>query len=88
MMELKDQRRFWAKVNVTDDVEDCWEWLSGRNKRGYGNFRLGSRKVLSHRLAYEEIHGPIPEDKVIRHSCDHPSCCNPNHLREGSSKII
>lgn len=62
----------------------CWEWLGAKDKDGYGKvWLLGSNK-RSHRAAYEIMCGPIPAGAVVRHTCDNPSCCNPDHLVTGS----
>lgn len=43
------------------------------------------RLVFAHRAAYEAINGPIPEDLLIRHTCDHTLCCNPAHHVPGTN---
>ena len=40
----------------------------------------------AHRVAYELHHGvELTADQHILHSCDHPPCVNPNHLRVGTN---
>lgn len=41
---------------------------------------------MAHRVAYEIARGPIPEGMLVRHSCDNPTCCNPDHLLIGTHK--
>jgi hypothetical protein len=40
--------------------------------------------LRTHRVAWEEANGPIPDGKCVLHSCDNPPCCNPEHLFLGS----
>lgn len=77
---LSDQQiaRFWAKIDQRGP-DDCWPWLAGRSK-GYGQFL----NYLAHRIAWFLTHGEIPAGAVIRHTCDNPPCCNPNHLVPGT----
>lgn len=68
-----------------NDPELCWNWIGsvgGRDDRGY--FALNGKKVQAHRLVYEIFNGPIADGMVIRHKCDNPRCCNPQHLIIGT----
>jgi hypothetical protein len=38
------------------------------------------RKTLAHRMAYEQVNGPIPAGCDVHHICGNPSCVNPEHL--------
>lgn len=78
--------RFWGYVHILGP-EDCWEWTAGRFERGYGQFRLGSRKVKAHRCALELSLGrQLGVGMHSLHKCDNPPCCNPSHLFEGTIK--
>lgn len=75
--------RFWSYVEKQGPGE-CWPWRGGLFTNGYGQFRLGKRKIKAHRAAYELTHGPIPNGLIGRHTCDNPPCCNPAHVATGT----
>jgi hypothetical protein len=76
--------RFMAKVQKA--ITGCWEWTACCNQKGYGLFRLGSRKfgtrqfILAHRFAYRHFVGPIPDGLTLDHLCRNRACVNPEHL--------
>lgn len=69
--------RFWPKVDKTDS---CWLWTGAKNSSGYGRVRKAGRDLAAHRLAYEEMIGPIPHGLQLDHLCRVRSCVNPTHL--------
>ena len=71
------KERFESKFTKT---EGCWEWIAGKNKLGYGTFRLGDRTLLAHRASYQLYIEDVPENMCVCHHCCNPSCVNPSHL--------
>ncbi len=66
-------------------VGECWIWLGSKNAGGYGQARWDGTTRLAHRYVYTMLVGAIPDGMVLRHSCDNPPCCNPDHLLVGTN---
>lgn len=77
MAEVDEVERFFARVDVSGD---CWEWLRGKDKDGYGKYRRHNKHHRAHRYVWELLVGPIPAGLVIDHLCKNTSCVNPDHL--------
>lgn len=74
--------RLWGRVEVTDEL--CWEW-QGYRRNNYGQISIGRILYGTHRLAWVIANDSgIPPGQVVRHACDNPPCCNPDHLLLGS----
>jgi hypothetical protein len=64
----------------------CHVWPKGPYcGRDYGTVPLNGRTIYVHRLLLERKLGrPIRPGYLALHTCDNPSCCNPDHLYEGT----
>jgi hypothetical protein len=74
--------------------DGCWLW-GGRSWTQHPRMKVSApgeprQHEQCHRVAYEQVHGPIPEYDsagykiVVRHSCDTYGCCRPEHLLLGT----
>jgi hypothetical protein len=76
--------RFFDKLSL--DENGCWIWNASKERGGYGQFWVGSkrektwRRRKAHRVAYEAFRGEIPADRELDHLCRVRECVNPWHL--------
>ncbi len=59
----------------------CQIWAGAKNKAGYGITWAKNKWAYVHRVVANALPG-----QVVRHTCDTPSCVNPEHLRVGTAK--
>lgn len=83
--DKKDFYRFLEKVDIKDNVKECWNWTACISPDGYGKFFTGSDKTVisPHRIAYILTKGAIHDGLQVQHTCNNPICCNPHHLELG-----
>jgi hypothetical protein len=73
-----------------DKITGCLLWTGGKDKDGYGWFKVYmagvcNRKERAHLISFLLAGGTLPDEKPwVLHSCDTPSCCEPSHLRAGT----
>ncbi len=76
-MSKTTAERFWSKV---DKTESCWNWIAGKDSKGYGSFWLAPTMRVAHRISYEMARGDIPIGLELDHLCRNRGCVNPDHL--------
>lgn len=64
-----------------DPETGCWVWTDALNTNGYGVVwdPEKKRQLKAHRVAYEELVGPIPDALTLDHLCRNRACINPAH---------
>jgi hypothetical protein len=71
------------EYNVTST--ECWECTS--HKKGTNGYFFVMRNRIMypmHKFMYEQKYGIVPEGMLACHTCDNPSCINPDHIFIGS----
>lgn len=63
----------------------CREW-QGRYKRDYGLMQYKNTEFRTHVVACEAVAKQrTPKGMIVRHLCNNKKCCNPSHLKFGTT---
>lgn len=72
---------------ISKKVGDCVICTAGSNRKGYPQVSVeGKTKILTRLILEEKLGRPLGLSHAL-HTCDTPSCINPNHLFEGDNYI-
>jgi hypothetical protein len=64
---------------------NCWIYTSHRQSHnGYPEMCINTKRARMSHYIYRRFRGKIPENHIIMHVCDSPTCINPNHLKAGT----
>lgn len=68
------------RLTQHDPATGCIEWTGSLAGGGYAQIKIDRRAQYAHRVAWEMVHGPIPEGMYLDHLCRNRKCVNAAHL--------
>ena len=78
--------RMDAKVMPVTEC-GCHIWLGATGGHmGYGHIKVNGRVENTHRVSWELYRGKVPDGMNVLHTCDIPTCVNPDHLFIGDHR--
>ena len=80
-----DARKFFSKLPIELDPENCWIWQGYGNKDGRGRVWIQNKQWLAPHISWMLAYGVmVPHGVQVQHECDEPACVNPFHLTLGA----
>ncbi len=83
------------KKNTPEDIRNkfevdqktgCHLWTGTKDRDGYPLVKWQGKTHRALRLLWALDRGPVPDGLQMLHSCDRPSCVNPEHISVGTNK--
>ena len=85
MISLGKLNEYGKEVILEKLDNGCIKCISHcTDKDGYVRIMYNGKHERLFRVLYMQKYGDIPKGMVIRHKCDHPYCCNIEHLEIGT----
>lgn len=82
LLDSVQLERYLAKIAITRDLDECWNWTGAKIPKGnglfYGTFKNHKYGVQhnAHMWGYRYFVGPLNLELELAHTCLNGLCCN------------